>query len=108
MEIGRAVKTLRRIAQILRGAGVMCMGIAVLGGIFIYVPLGMAEIKYAWGRTNAGREISRIDRNLAIGKIQEKKVTTAVAEEKPEWTVPDENYSIYIPKIEAVSRVIPG
>lgn len=105
-EIGKAVRWLKLAAETLRTAGLVCMGLAALGLVFIYVPLITAEIHYAWTQTSTGKEFNRVGRNLAIVKIEEKpKVITAAVQ--PNWPVPDDNYSIYIPKIEAISRVIP-
>lgn len=108
VNIAQAVKILKSLATILRWTGLGCIALAGMGMAFIYMPLGWAELNYAWGKTLAGREITRVNRNIAISRTEEQKPPIAVVEAKPEWAVPDESYSIYIPKIEAISKVIPG
>lgn len=91
VSIAPIVSELKKIARVLRFLAYALIGLGVLGLIIIYAPLGEAEIKY---------EIkSRV--------LAPPPVPTALPA-KPAWPVPDPNYSLYIPKLDAVSRVIPN
>ena len=87
-DIAKAVNRLKRIAKALRwyGAGIMIVG---LGGIiWIWGPMAEANVKY------------QMTNDKSITKLE-------IQNDAPSREVPDANYSIYIPKIGAISRVIP-
>src|SRR3989344_3252457 len=86
VEVGRVVGTLKRMAWGLRwaGAGIMMAGIA--GIVWIWGPLAAANLKYQVPR----------NKQIPMTNIQ-----------IPNWEIPDTNYSIYIPKIGAISKVVP-
>jgi len=82
-----------------------------VSGIFALTGMGALvarEVKYSWMKTPAGRTIQRLEqvqppklvKEYQLGGVQQE-------EEKPEWKVPDEKYSVFIPQIGAISRVIP-
>lgn len=87
-DIAGAVGKLKRIAKALRwyGAGIMVLGAA--GMIWIWGPMIMFNVQYS----------------IFNKRSQNLQLTTNNLQ--PDWEVPDEYYSIYIPKIGAVSRVI--
>ena len=82
-----------------------------VSGIFALTGMGALvarEVKYSWMKTPEGRTIQRLEqvqppklvKEYQLGGVQQE-------EEKPEWKVPDEKYSVFIPQIGAISRVIP-
>jgi len=86
-------------------------GMMTVSGIFALTGMGALvarEVKYSWMKTPAGRTIQRLEqvqppklvKEYQLGGVQQE-------EEKPEWKVPDEKYSVFIPQIGAISRVIP-
>lgn len=86
--IAPMVAQLKRIGGILRWAAYFLIGFGTLGLVIIYEPLGEAEIRY-----EVRPRITPMPAKVA---------------EKPSWLVPDGNYSIFIPKIDAIARVIPN
>lgn len=90
VEVGKVVGTLKRVAWGLRwvGMGVMMAGIA--GIIWIWGPLLIYNLQFT------------IHNQFSKPKIQISKLN----KETPNWEVPDQNYSIYIPKIGAISKVV--
>ncbi len=104
VQIGKRLKWLPILARILSLGGLVMMAVAVVGIVGIYIPLGMAEVRYAWMQSDLGRLVHQTQRSFAANS-QNKAVALAV---QPTWDVPDVNYSINIPKIGAVSKVIPN
>ncbi|MBI2587354.1 sortase [Candidatus Amesbacteria bacterium] len=92
VDIGLMVGMLRRVAKALRwyGMGVMMWGLA--GLIWVWGPMINSNIKYQISNQNS--KVKSQNHNLKLKSLE------------PNWDVPDKNYSIYIPKIGAVSRVI--
>jgi LPXTG-site transpeptidase (sortase) family protein len=97
--IAPVVTELKRIGGRLKWVAYVLIGIGTLGLVIIYEPLGEAEIKYS---LNLKSQIPN-HKQIPSSKIQIPK-----APERPSWPVPDGNYSIFIPKIDAISRVIPN
>ena len=89
-DIAKAVNRLKRIAKALRwyGAGIMIFGLA--GIVWVWGPLLISNFKF------------QILNQFQKSQVQISKQNI----ETPSWEVPDTNYSIYIPKIGAISRVI--
>jgi LPXTG-site transpeptidase (sortase) family protein len=105
---------LRWLARILSWAGSGLVIVSVLGLVFVYIPLGVAEVRYTLSKTQLAKVVREWDRKAWAQKLEEEKVRGRW-EGKPgednlpkDWVVPDRNYSIYIPKIFAVSKVIPN
>ena len=92
VDIGRKVAILKRVGIALKWTGVMMVGYGFVVVIVVFGPLIKANLKF---------EILNFksNPNTTISKQNEF---------KPSWEVPDRDYSIYIPKIGAVARVIPG
>lgn len=101
ISIGRLIARLKRIAKSLRWAGAALMGVGLIGIIFIYTPLVTAQIGYG---------IRQLVRPIKRGESQSKLADALHLKppEKPTWTVPDQSYSVYIPKINALARVVPN
>ncbi len=88
LSISRLVVKLKAIAWSLRWAGLGLILFA-LGGIgFIFGPLGYEEARY-----------------YVEPPVQQSKLGSALRD-LPNWQPPDTEYSLYIPKIRAKSRVI--
>jgi LPXTG-site transpeptidase (sortase) family protein len=85
--------------------GILLIAISVFGLVFVYIPLGLAEANYEFSRTQLATLIRNSQKQAEQGKSTGKSVTTSLP---TEWAVPDVNYSIYIPKIFAISKVIPN
>lgn len=94
LSVNRLIKTLRTIAWGLRKGGSVLILVAVLGVGWIYTPLLTAEVNYQMGK-------------IKFPIFDQSKI---FKEQKPlpriTWEVPDKEYSIFIPKISAKSRVI--
>ncbi|OGC92607.1 hypothetical protein A2899_05140 [Candidatus Amesbacteria bacterium RIFCSPLOWO2_01_FULL_49_25] len=99
--VGLRVKFLKTTAWMLKAWGGLVMALSVVGGLWIYGPLLTASFKFLISnvKTNPKTQI----------QTQSKAETKPVSEVKKgvTWEVPDWNYSIYIPKIGAVSRIVP-
>lgn len=113
LKVGRIVQGLKLAAGLLRRVGTVLMIGAAIGLVFIYFPLGWAELKYAVSRTPVAGRIQDIRYQVAYKKVYgtvpaESGGSGEIKEELPVWHVPDSEYSIYIPKIFALSKVIPG
>jgi LPXTG-site transpeptidase (sortase) family protein len=110
VRVGRIIAYLKSLAWSMRwvGAGFVCL--AVAGVAVVYIPLGVVEAKYQVNNLKLkiykaeAKPAVQVD-NLVVEQIPEPTSTVEVA--VPAWEVPDENYSIYIEKIGAISRVIP-
>lgn len=92
VDIAAIVKELKHIAWQLRWIGGILMGIALFGLGLIYEPLAQVEINYRL--------------NPPVVPIVSK--FTEANADMPNWAVPNRDYSIYIPKIDAKAQVIPG
>jgi len=93
VNIGKIVTQLKRTAWSLRWVGVGLIMICLVGLGVIYQPLITAEVNYALRPPVIETPPSKF--GSALKPI-------------PGWTVPNLDYSIYIPKIAAKSQVIPG
>lgn len=87
LNVGKLILKLKTMAWLLKRMGAFLIIIAVFGLIIIYGPLFKAETKY------------QISTNFKSKFADSLKPI-------PLWEVPDKNYSVYIPKIQAISRVI--
>lgn len=92
VDIAKIVEELKHIAWSLRWIGGILMGIAIFGLGLIYEPLASVELNYRL--------------NPPVIPLPAPIVATKV--ELPTWPVPNPSYSIDIPKIGAISQVIPG
>ena len=110
--ISWAVKYLRWLARLLSWTGLGLIVISIVGLIFVYIPLGAAEIRYGISKTELAQLVRKNqtedwDRKLAEQRQVQKMNGKPVENTLPtDWAVPDVKYSIYIPKILAISRVI--
>lgn len=111
IKVAALLVLLKMTATVLSWAGLALIFISVGGLVLVYIPLGVAEAKYAFSKTqlaNVVRTVQKEDwqwqerEDRKLNNISGKKPET----ELPEWAVPDKNYSINIPKIFAVSKVI--
>lgn len=108
-----AIRVLKTASIILGWVGTGMIVVALFGLVFVYLPLGVAEVKYALSKTHVAQVLADISKSRWFEKREarkqqlglEGKALTDV--EKLDWEVPDAKYSIYIPKILAVSKVIP-
>ncbi|KKS32448.1 MAG: sortase family protein [Candidatus Amesbacteria bacterium GW2011_GWA2_42_12] len=87
LNVGKLILKLKTMAWGLKWMGALLIIIAVFGLIIIYGPLFKAETNY------------QISTNFKSKFADSLKPI-------PLWKVPDNNYSVYIPKIQATSRVI--
>lgn len=87
LNVGKLIAKLKAMAWVLKWMGAFLIVIAIFGLIIIYGPLFKAETNY------------QISTNFKSKFADSLKPI-------PLWEVPDKNYSVYIPKIQATSRVI--
>jgi LPXTG-site transpeptidase (sortase) family protein len=102
VEIGKIRQILKTTAKILGGAGLALMTMSILLGGYVFWPMVRAELKYTFRWSDPE---DMMGEQLSVQWDNEKKM--AAKTEIPTWEVPDPEYSIYIPKIMAKSRVIP-
>jgi LPXTG-site transpeptidase (sortase) family protein len=107
-----AVKVLKAASAVLSWVGGLMITVSIFGLVFVYLPLGWAEARYAFSRTHVAAVITNMQRDTVLDRNEEKKQLLGL-QGKPlseldnlDWAIPDNNYSIYIPKIMAISRVI--
>lgn len=79
--------------------GLTMIIVAVGGLMWVYLPLGVAEARYFWGKSEMAKISQQVQVNLKGSKLEQ-------TVKEISWEVPDNRYSVYIPKIGAVSRVI--
>lgn len=91
--VGQRVAVLKMLGRGVKIFGFLMMGFGFSSLVMIYWPLVMAQFNYKFLILNL-----KSSSNVSISK--------EVA--KPNWDVPDENYSVYIPKIGAVAKVVPS
>lgn len=118
VEVGRLVRTLKLLALTLGKIGLGLMALAAIGLVFIYIPLGVAEARYALANSTLGRGSRKFTSSMRKGITINAPTPTLQPHSKfkpvpppaaaAEWKVPDPLYSIYIPKIMATSKVIPN
>ncbi len=114
VRISSAVAILRTAARVVSWIGSALIMISVSGLVFVYIPLGIAEVRYTFSKTQLSRAIQNTRNQAWTQKLNENKTGGRSVSKPPEdnlprdWAVPDTNYSIYIPKIYAISRVIPN
>jgi len=94
ISVNKLIRTLRTIAWGLKKGGSVLIVAAMVGVGWIYTPLVTAEVNYQTGRI----KFPIFDQSKIF---KEQKVLPRIT-----WEVPDKEYSIYIPKISARSRVI--
>ena len=94
ISVNKLIRTLRTIAWGLRKGGSVLILAAIVGVGWIYTPLLTAEVNYQTGRI----KFPIFDQSKIF---KEQKIQPRIT-----WEVPDKEYSIYIPKISARSRVI--
>ncbi len=85
--------------------------IAVVGLVFVYMPLALAETKYAFSKTQLSGLLREFEkRNWEFRQADQKQKLNLAGKPAdgvfPDWVVPDPDYSIYIPKIYARSKVV--
>jgi LPXTG-site transpeptidase (sortase) family protein len=112
VKIAVYVLLLKLLAKILSFGGLALIITSVFGLIFVYIPLGMAEAKYAFSKTQLAELLRNVQKQDWQRKETDKRQMANIGAKKPDielpdWAVPDKNYSIYIPKIFAVAKVIP-
>jgi LPXTG-site transpeptidase (sortase) family protein len=103
---------LKILAKVLSFGGLALIVTSFFGLIFVYIPLGAAEAKYAFSKTQLATLMRNVQKQDWQRKESDQRQMANIGAKKPEaelpdWAVPDKNYSIYIPKIFAVSKVIP-
>lgn len=92
--IAPIVDELKKIAKQLRIVSAVLVVGGVVGLVVIYLPLTEAMVRY-----EVRVQGSRL-------KVQGPTPEPTRVVLKPEWEVPDPNYSVFIPKLDAKSRVI--
>jgi LPXTG-site transpeptidase (sortase) family protein len=92
VNITHIVKQLKNAARRLRVLGALLFVGSIFGLVWIFTPLITAEINYT---INPNREET-------VSKFGN------LVDDWPNWEVPNNDYSIYIPKINAKSMVVPG
>jgi len=113
VKVAVAVWLLKLIAVGLSWIGFGLVVISAVGLVFVYIPLGVAEAKYAFSRTQLAEVMREVEKQDYLNRNKEEKTIggflgKADTTETADWPVPDKNYSIHIPKIFATSRVIPN
>ena len=107
-----AVSVLRTASVVLGWVGMGMIAIAAFGLVFVYLPLGWAELKYMYSKTQVAAMMANVQRKTIEQKRDEKKNQLGLQGksltevDKLDWEVPDRAYSIHIPKINAISNVV--
>ena len=100
------VDRIRKILRLLKiglnrfGKWMIVIGIGIT--FWMIWPVLREEMKYSFFQTDSGRTVEKIRNTDLTPKI----IVTTADKDKPNWTVPDDNFSIYIPKIVAKSVVV--
>ena len=92
VDIGQIVGKLKRMAFSLRWAGAFLIGLSLLGLGYVFEPMITAQISY------------RLNPPVIENQIPSK--FGFLVEDWPNWEVPDNEYSLFIPKIGARARVV--
>lgn len=100
ISISKLVFKLKTIAMSLRLGGGVLVLMGILGMGWIYLPLAYYQTRYFFKFQISNFKLNYLT-SSRFGQALEK-----IVEEKPAWEVPDKNYSLFIPKIEARSKVI--
>ncbi|KKU63721.1 hypothetical protein A2972_02835 [Candidatus Amesbacteria bacterium RIFCSPLOWO2_01_FULL_47_33] len=120
--VGRLIIFLKSSAQVLSVGGLMMIVISAMGLVVIYWPLAMAQAKYSTVSTLRSMKGAVVKYPATPTPTAGMPAPSTNPEltafpsptdipfwvTKPVYNVPDENYSINIPKILAVSKVIPN
>lgn len=116
VEIARILVFLKTTARGMAWGGLVMICISVFSLGSILMPVGVAEIRYGVSNLKIVRYFRRVqikevpnkteEKVIAVAAVPDLKPTATPVKERPAWQVPDNNYSIFIPKLEAVSRVI--
>lgn len=111
VRVSAVVRILKTIAMVLSWVGSLMILVAVAGLVFVYIPLGVAEVRYGFSKTQMAKLVRGVELRVweqrQEGVESKKKLEgQSIVEKRPDWPVPDNDYSIYIPKIFAISRVI--
>jgi LPXTG-site transpeptidase (sortase) family protein len=112
VSIKLAVAVLKFASGVLSWVGAGMIVISVFGLVFVYLPLGWAEAKYALSRTHLAAVMTDMQRKTVTERREAKRQQLGLEgkslseADKLDWEVPDADYSVYIPKIMARSRVI--
>lgn len=107
ISIANNLLRLQMVVRSLNRSGKLLVVLGVMGLVWAIWPMVGAEMKYALGQTRVGKFWVRLA-NVQVELVKEKAPGEVVEKEKPDWKVPSEDFSVYIPKILAKSRVIPG
>ncbi len=99
LKVAGLIAKLKAISWSLRKSGAVLVLLSVMGVGWIYTPLVLAEINYQFSKS--------IARLRSASKLQIAQITNQSQNSKIKIKNLDE-YSIYIPKISARSRVIPN
>jgi LPXTG-site transpeptidase (sortase) family protein len=109
-----AVRVLKIASVGLSWIGAGMIFVSLFGLIFVYLPLGWAELRYVYSKTQLAAITANIQRQNLDQRREDKKQWLGLQGkslseiDKLEWEVPDTAYSIFIPKINAISKVIGG
>lgn len=104
VKIGQIRRVLKGVNSFLKKFGKWCVVLAVLAVLWLVGPVILQEIRFAFVQTNTGRTVEKLGNTDMTPKFFQEPTKT----EKASWAVPDENYSVYIPKIAAKSKVVPN
>lgn len=106
VNIGRRLRGLKLAVGLLEKTGKWLVGLAIVVVVWFTWPVVGEEIKYSLGQTWAGKTAVKMS-NTRVELVREIGLGEEPKEERG-WIAPDENYSVYIPRILAKSRVIPN
>jgi LPXTG-site transpeptidase (sortase) family protein len=113
VRVGMIIGVLKIVARGMAYAGAIMMLVATVGVMVIFLPVGWAEIRYDVSSWGIVKQVKRAERQtekngiIAVAApIPATVITPTPKPEQPKWQVPDTSFSVYIPKIDAVSRVI--
>ncbi len=102
VDLAQKIVGLKLSAKVLGKGGMLLVALAARIGAGIFWPILAEEVKYSLAQTKTGRTMER----LANVEVKVQVNVAGSGEVRPDWIVPDSQYSIYIPKIWAKSKVI--
>lgn len=104
VKVGKLREVLGVMRKLLSKFGKYLILISLFMVLWIFWPVIREELRFAFVQTDSGQAIEKLKNTDFTPQI----VIESEKKDKPEWLVPDEKYSIYIPKIAAKSRVVSG
>lgn len=111
VEIAKLIGFLKTVARTLMISGLTLIFLTTVNLMAILWPVGWAEVRYGVSNIKLVKQFRKVQsqkqgRNFLTVTVPDVAPKPTPAPAKPTWEVPDNNYSVFIPKLAATSRVI--